>query len=409
MSRLFFYLILILLCFPAVIWAAIDTLQYHIEHFTDEQGLPQNSINAIGVDEYGFVWLATEGGITRYDGRNFKVYEAEALGVQSIRIPLIRYVHETKKLYGMTALFEKFLLAKGQAWHYSHTPEDMISTPSDFIDSWIQYTTGVPGYYDQEGSDLYQMDGVNGGNYIISHDTISYYDREHRIQSKVAFPNKDFYRFFPLDQGLFHLDHDGKVKNIESTGEINDVEITGDILRDHMDLKNAIIYWNIGTKEVFFYLDQSFYRITLGQKNNLHTELILKGFDFEQNDIFSAHYDPFYRRIFLGSRTRGLFVLTRKQFRTLSGGEKLEEHLFYGQTPYGEDKILTTQGYIFSDTGLIDTRYNIREATQNRRSIIRDSKGFVWTTSSWKSLYKFSPDLKEMLLQKEMPDRKSVV
>src|SRR5690606_5707627 len=115
MSRLFFYLILILLCFPAVIWAAIDTLQYHIEHFTDEQGLPQNSINAIGVDEYGFVWLATEGGITRYDGRNFKVYEAEALGVQSIRIPLIRYVHETKKLYGMTALFEKFLLAKGQA------------------------------------------------------------------------------------------------------------------------------------------------------------------------------------------------------------------------------------------------------------------------------------------------------
>ena len=46
---------------------------YNITHFTDKNGLPQNSVKAIKKDNRGNFWLATERGLVRYDGNNFVV------------------------------------------------------------------------------------------------------------------------------------------------------------------------------------------------------------------------------------------------------------------------------------------------------------------------------------------------
>ena len=50
---------------------AAQAHNYSILHFTNENGLPQNSIKGIEIDKKGYVWLATEVGLTRYDGRRF--------------------------------------------------------------------------------------------------------------------------------------------------------------------------------------------------------------------------------------------------------------------------------------------------------------------------------------------------
>src|SRR5690606_28015636 len=127
------------------------------------------------------------------------------------------------------------------------------------------------------------------------------------------------------------------------------------------------------------------------------------GFDFDKNNIFSTHYDPLHKRLFLGSRNKGLYVFTRKKFKAMNGGDRLDEQVFYGQTPIYKNYVITTGGYIFSDTGIVDTKNNIRNATSGRRSIIRDHNGYIWTTGNWKWLYKFSPDLNQMLMRKDMP------
>src|SRR5688572_18762564 len=38
------------------------------------EGLPQSSVFRISQDKIGYVWLATQGGLCRYDGLNFKNY-----------------------------------------------------------------------------------------------------------------------------------------------------------------------------------------------------------------------------------------------------------------------------------------------------------------------------------------------
>jgi signal transduction histidine kinase/CheY-like chemotaxis protein/ligand-binding sensor domain-containing protein len=44
------------------------------QHFTVEDGLPQNFISGIFQDDDGFIWIATMDGLCRYDGRVFKTF-----------------------------------------------------------------------------------------------------------------------------------------------------------------------------------------------------------------------------------------------------------------------------------------------------------------------------------------------
>jgi len=47
--------------------------QIRFGHLSTEHGLSQNSGRSIKQDKYGFIWIATESGVNRYDGRTFSV------------------------------------------------------------------------------------------------------------------------------------------------------------------------------------------------------------------------------------------------------------------------------------------------------------------------------------------------
>ena len=46
------------------------------EQISVEQGLPSKHINEITQDKQGFIWIATQSGLCRYDGFNIKVYKS---------------------------------------------------------------------------------------------------------------------------------------------------------------------------------------------------------------------------------------------------------------------------------------------------------------------------------------------
>src|ERR1700722_2320060 len=47
---------------------------YSVQHFTDENGLPQNSINDLLFYKDGYLWLASQVGLVRFNGSSFKLY-----------------------------------------------------------------------------------------------------------------------------------------------------------------------------------------------------------------------------------------------------------------------------------------------------------------------------------------------
>lgn len=50
--------------------------QYHVDRWTTEEGLPQNSITAIVQTRDGYLWLGTFGGLVRFDGVRFTIFNS---------------------------------------------------------------------------------------------------------------------------------------------------------------------------------------------------------------------------------------------------------------------------------------------------------------------------------------------
>lgn len=76
-----------------------DSLSYAVHHYTDEDGLPQNSIKSIAEDEHGFIWLPTEDGLTRFDGSHFFIYNIGNLDVTTNRFSSIGRNTRNGELY----------------------------------------------------------------------------------------------------------------------------------------------------------------------------------------------------------------------------------------------------------------------------------------------------------------------
>ncbi len=66
---------------------APDTLaQYQFDSWTTENGLPQNSVVDILQTRDGYLWLATYGGLVRFDGARFVVFDRSTEGIKSQRM-----------------------------------------------------------------------------------------------------------------------------------------------------------------------------------------------------------------------------------------------------------------------------------------------------------------------------------
>ena len=67
---------------PQTSFAQEETIEiepaYTLRSYTIENGLPDNGINKIYQDRQGFIWVATQDGLVRFDGYDFLTYRREA-------------------------------------------------------------------------------------------------------------------------------------------------------------------------------------------------------------------------------------------------------------------------------------------------------------------------------------------
>ena len=67
-------IILLVALFTGKANTSAQHLQASLSHFSSEDGLSSNAIADMAQDDYGFLWLATWNGLSRFDGYNFYNY-----------------------------------------------------------------------------------------------------------------------------------------------------------------------------------------------------------------------------------------------------------------------------------------------------------------------------------------------
>lgn len=87
-----------LLLFHASLFFSLQILAqgnvYNLSNYTTANGLPDNNINCILQDTRRFLWIGTQEGLSRFDGKNFKNYYADKADSFGLPGNIITSIHE---------------------------------------------------------------------------------------------------------------------------------------------------------------------------------------------------------------------------------------------------------------------------------------------------------------------------
>jgi ligand-binding sensor domain-containing protein/signal transduction histidine kinase len=116
---------------------------YLLDSWTTENGLPQNSINDILQTRDGYLWLATHGGLVRFDGIRFVVFDRSIEGIKSQRI---KALYEDSKGTLWAATDDGMLIGYRDGTFTTHTvklespyPEALRIEEDDEGNLWITW------------------------------------------------------------------------------------------------------------------------------------------------------------------------------------------------------------------------------------------------------------------------------
>lgn len=386
--------------------AAADTLQYAMQHYTDENGLPQNSIKAITPDESGFLWLATENGLVRFDGHGFNAYNKNNLTVTSSRITHLLRDSSRDVVYAITEKNQVLRATKGRVvvTESAPFPEEAIKNViSGNVDTYV--ARGLPNIYGNHIHFLNYCIPVDGQQrYVITRREVQLFKGPDRLAA-YPFPVPDFWKFFLVNQQLYYLDgHHVYSFNQQQGGSKG--TLTGDIQK-HPAWHNArvqpVLYWNMLSESMLIALENALYRVEKSANGELTTRLVLAHFDFQGNKIITAYDDAKHQRLFLGSHTRGLYAFKRKHFYTLNANDAAGDRVYYAQTLFRNNSVLTAQGEVLGLSAPPAFVHNINKyVPDDRTSILTDSSGNIWIKHLQK-LFQFSADGNSLLRSWELP------
>ncbi len=99
---------------------------YQFTAISSKDGLSSNTVNAILKDRFGFIWFATEDGLTRFDGLNYTVYRHNAKDSTSLWSNEVTSLHEDRlgRLWvGTSGSLHLFNRQKNRFRHYHSNNE----------------------------------------------------------------------------------------------------------------------------------------------------------------------------------------------------------------------------------------------------------------------------------------------
>lgn len=328
------------------IFSVIYGQQYNIQLYNTDNGLPQNSVKDIIKDRYGFIWLTTENGIVRYDGMKFVVYKNLPLNNQRFTF---FYGYPEKDSIFTTGDSGKTLLINKRSPKVTKTSKRNIDYIFRDNVNYFLYSSNYI-YTTSPGMSLYFP--CQEGIYFIRENSIKYVNNlskaEENLNIKAKY--KNIARIFVIDKSVFFIDYQSKkVQKIERgkiVSSYNEPLLT--------DAKSKI-YWSRANNQVFIFNGNSIYRCNYEDNQFKISKLVQ--LDGITENIISVYYDKTYKRLYLGSSTYGLQIVSFTDFTTVQRPPSKPESVFYATLPYGSSSVINNYGEVYNRDGLVEDKH----------------------------------------------------
>jgi ligand-binding sensor domain-containing protein/signal transduction histidine kinase len=321
--------------------------QYSLRQYTVVDGLPQSQVNAIVEDQHGYLWLGTNGGLARFDGREFKVYTTLDGLLSNFVTSLMIDSHQNLWIVhprGITR-FDGVSYKKFQP--PPHTPEmRRIRRIIELQDSVVV---------------------ISGSGLIgkIYGDSVYYWSRP-LMENKIVF----FAHTSPRKEAVFYL-NDSSFLMIQPSG----LRIKISHKKQFAKVYNILNY----RKEILIDTDSGFFAINAAQKKFVHRSLVspnhIIAFDSLHRTTWSRKENAFLRESLEG---------TAKKIDTVFRDMRVAQILFDQEG----NTWLATDGNGLYKYFMQDFSRCGSEKLKDIMAIEKDASGATWLGSSSKGLWR---------------------
>lgn len=349
------YLSIILLFLYCLSAKAQQESGYHIQQYTTDNGLPSNGIKGMQWDEeHGFLWLATEAGMSRYNGLDFtnftkentpglshermayvvknnagSIFAADVNGnivqvitnkLQYLPLPGTEKIVGFKKRFYLNSLGSRshkkllpFILGTGNA------PWDRVFLTPDsallVVDNRKNY------YYSQAGDTTF-----------------------HQLN-----PGRKFTREFMVNDQIFFMDENKQCWKGES-GYTSFVPVSsGTGMQSFLSAPDFWLYWDNGMDNPIAFAGSNAWLISY-TNGQLQPELICSAIP-SYSYIRFAQYSKKNKLLFLGTDSKGIIIINENRVNSIKKKniDMRERNAYYSQVELPGGNVLTNEGHILGN------------------------------------------------------------
>ena len=387
----FLIVIILLLSVRPALTQPIPVSGYAVQHFTDENGLPQNSINDLLFDKNGYLWLASQVGLVRYDGSSFKLYYPNDKPIMESNITLLGK-DDKGSIYFQTIDHQLYCYAgnNGKALAPLNTPasrQPLLLNAQKRLFDFSTFLKNAPtpakarerqAIFDDvfvHNENFYVTDV--GSVYLLYHDSLFYYNgNELYPLSRLRAPDC---RFLTAGNRFFILNRDKLLDVFEAQRTIaHDLTIEADP-RQAFPAGIPAEQYHIFSCGRFNHLLAGHLLYRLFPEANGHlraTFLVDLGFI---PNISAVEYNAGLDLLLVATNTEGFYFLRRNRFGVADWPAVLKEnlaHRLFGPMALHDGKEIFTDKFIFTPAGTFSRVKNPGAVWQ--RCLYIDRKDQVW-------------------------------
>ena len=353
----FFSLLFILHLFTCRISYAQDSEKYIIQQFTTENGLPSNGIKGLQWDEQtGFLWIATEAGVSRYNGVDFTNFTKE--NTPGLSHERMTYIVKNRggEIY-TSDVGANTLMVKANSLQYSVFPdfEKIGSLNKRFflsvhgvalrkkVFSYIEETKRVAWRSSLQLTDSSMVIAGSGRSFFTSPALTGF--REFNVPP-------EYTNAFVLNGQLFYSDKLGRlyktVNNFQSFEPVRIFRQDGGPFS--ISPKDFLLYWDNGMNNPILFSGNNAW--LLHYRNGAFEASLICSSVPSYSYILYAQYSEKNKTLFIGTDSKGIIIISEKKLTPLKyyDSDFRERNAYYSQVELSDGSVLTNEGHVIGTT-----------------------------------------------------------
>jgi signal transduction histidine kinase len=336
--------------------AAQDAYPYSIRQFTTENGLPSNGIKGMEWDEKtGFLWIATEAGVARYNGLDFTNFTSQNTPGLTHERMAFAVKNNNGDIY-TADVAENILLVKTNSIDRYKYPE--VKPVLGFKKRFYLGTTGnllrsrLLSFMKKTGnsawSNVFQL---SGNSLIVITDERNFYHISEQQDSAVLLSIPELYKNYRaavLNGFLVLTDNNRRFyiakNNFRSFEPVKLVSSSGEMVQVKTD--NFLLYYENGMVNPILFAGNKAWLLHYHEEK-IEAELIcsvVPSYSF----IRFAQYSGKNKVLFIGTDSKGVIVINRNKLVPMknTSTDIRERNAYYSQIELKNGNVLTNEAHI---------------------------------------------------------------